>query len=80
MDHILEFPNIAWSVICLEKVRSPLIDASNPFAGVGSVALNEVLGEQKDVFTTLAKRWNMDRKDVQPVKEVPSKSSRTDLS
>jgi hypothetical protein len=80
MNHVLEFPNIAWPVIVLEKLRSPLIDASNPFAGVRSVALNEVLGEQQDVFTTLAKRRYMDGKYVQPIEEVQSKFSRINRS
>ena len=64
MDHVLKLPYIPWPVICLEKLCSPFIDASNPFAGVRRIALNEVLGEQQDVFTLLTKRGDMDRKDV----------------
>ncbi len=69
-DDILKFPDIARPVMALQKLRCPLFYPSNSPALFSSVALDEILGQRQNIFRTLAKRGDMDRKDVQPVEQV----------
>ena len=57
----------------LQKLRCPLFYPSNPLALFGSVAFDEILGEQKNIFRALAQRGHMDWKDIQPVEQIQTK-------
>src|SRR5580658_4953358 len=54
-------------------VGCALFYPSNPLALINSVAFDEILGEQKNIFRALAKRRDMDWKDVQAVEQIQTK-------
>src|SRR5580692_1781163 len=70
LNHILKFPDVSRPVITLEELRRFFINPANRFARLGSISFDEILSQGKNVLPPFAKRWDVDWKDVQAIKEV----------
>src|SRR6185312_15203418 len=47
-----------------------LADTSNPLAGLPSISFDEIFHEQWNVTTSVPKRRDVNRKDIEPVEQV----------
>jgi hypothetical protein len=68
-----ELADISWPRVLLQD--SDRVDRDIPARRTGGVcdSLQELTGEFRDIFRTAAKRWDLNRKDVEAIEEVASK-------
>jgi hypothetical protein len=76
LDHVLELADVAWPVVGLEQRQRRPADPPNALASLGGIPFDQVFDEKRDVVRTLAERRHVDRKDVQPVEQIPPECSR----
>jgi hypothetical protein len=74
LNHVLQLTDIARPLCAFEVVESTRIDAVNCAAEARGVLGHEVLHQVRYVFRALAKRRQLDRKNVQPVEEIATES------
>src|SRR3990167_4348987 len=70
LDDVLELADVPGPPVLLEDGEGLGRHPPDALAELGGDLLDEVRDERRDVLATLAKRWQMDRDDVQPVEEV----------
>src|SRR5579862_4221082 len=79
-DNVLQFPNIARPGVTLDhcaRGRTQRADIASEFL---RIELSEMLGESEYVLDSLAQRRKPQTHDVQPVKQILSKSPGCNLS
>src|SRR6266542_3837143 len=76
---VAQLAYVSRPVIGLEFRRGSAGEALARRAGLGGEAAQKVFGEKDDVVAARAERRDVDRKDVQPVKEVIAKRAPRDL-
>ena len=57
-------------MIGLEQVERLLADASNSLASLLRISFDEILHEQSNITTPIAKRRDLNRNDIEPVEQV----------
>src|SRR6267154_5241614 len=70
LDDVLELPNVPWPVVRLEERQRGPADLPDALAGFRGKPLDQIFDQERDVFGTLAERRDVDRKDVEPVKQI----------
>ncbi len=67
LNNVPQFPNVAGSVVILKPNDARAGQPRRRAAQLSYRQVNEMFGQQRDVFHTFLQRHNMDRKDIQPV-------------
>ena len=76
---VLQLAHVARPVVGLEELHRLLREARRGLAELGRVALEEVLGEERDVLAALAQRRHADGEDLEAVVEVLAEAPLGDL-
>src|SRR5579862_3011377 len=79
-DNVLQFPNIAGPGVTLDHCASCRTQRANVASEFLRIELSEMLGEREYVLDPLAQRRKPQTHDVQPVKQILSKSPGSNLS
>src|SRR6185503_15106258 len=75
-DHVLQFSDVAWPVVACKKFKGALVDSDWLFdTCLWSALLHEVLGQQRNVYSSLPESWHLDLKRGDPVVEVSTELS-----
>src|SRR5262249_32237894 len=61
-----------------QKLHAVLADGPDPLPRLARKAVDEILDEDGDIFLPFTQGGNVDRKDVEPIEEIPSKGSDVD--
>src|SRR4030095_5289961 len=70
LDDVLQLTNVARPLICLEELHRPTLDRPD-FLGFSSrIAVDQIFDEQGNVTHAISQRWDLDRKHIQPIKEI----------
>src|SRR5260370_34438619 len=80
LNHILQFANITRPGIRLKQIKALFVHRLKALSSLPCETINEVFDQQGDVFSSLPQRWNLNREDVETVKEVPPEDARDDGS
>src|SRR6267143_1815722 len=80
LDDVLQFANITRPGVRLKQIEALFVDRLKALACFPCVAINEVLDQQGDVFSSFPQRRHLNRKNVEPVKQVATKGARGDGS
>ena len=70
LDDVLQLAHVARPVVSLHEVEGLGRQLQVRLVVLGPVLLQEVMGEQRDVFAPVAQRRQLDLDDVQPIVEV----------
>src|SRR3546814_3386786 len=73
LDDVAKLANIAGPVVRLERGHRLGADLGRRHATFGGVAADEMIAQRCDIVAPLAQRRDMNRYDVQPVKEILGK-------
>ena len=72
-DEVLQFPDITRPVIADQSVHCLRWNFIDPLIHPLGVKLQEVVYQSRNIFRTLAQRWNMDWEYFQPVVKIVAK-------
>src|SRR5579863_8909243 len=75
LDYVLEFANVPRPIVGDEQLQRFRGNAAQILAQLRRDALNEVLGEQRDVFAALAQRWQANLNHVEAIEQIFAESS-----
>src|SRR3972149_6439860 len=78
LDDVLQLTDVSGPVIVREHFKCPWIDLLR-FLGGHSV-LEKEIHEQRNVFLSLAKVWDLERNDIDAIEKVFPESSRGNLA
>src|SRR6202041_1474505 len=70
LDYVLQFANVARPAVGLEQFEAPPIDSRDLLTRFAGVAVDEILDQKRDVLFSLPKGRDLDREDVEPIKEI----------
>ena len=79
-DDVLQLAHVARIRIDAQALHRQGIEARARPAQLARVAVEEMVDQERDVLPPLPKRWNPDRKDVEPVIEVLPEAPGLDLA
>src|SRR5882757_1393041 len=69
-NHILEFTNIAWPVVCFQGLQGAFLDRSERLSHLPAKSSNKILDEQGNIGRPFAQCGHRDRYDIQPIEQV----------
>src|SRR6185369_9088224 len=70
LDGVLQLADVAGPRVRHEKITRLAAEAGLELAHVAAQVTHEVIGEEQDIVTPLAQRWQMDAEDRQSVEKV----------
>src|SRR5258706_15641555 len=73
LDDVLQLADITRPGIRYEKVQSLLVNPANALSCFSSETIDEVLDQQGNVFFSFPQRRNLDRKNIEAVKQIAAK-------
>src|SRR6185503_18901082 len=84
LDHqplhlVLELADVAGPVVAHHQLHRLLAEAPDGLADLVGVALEEMIGEDRDVLAPLAERRQPEREDLEPVVEILAEAAPGDL-
>ena len=73
LDQVLQFSNVARPILVREAFERSRVDGTNLLARRCGKAVDEILGQQDNIFPALAEWGHRNEKDVQPLVQVQTK-------
>src|SRR5882762_8828898 len=70
LDDVLKLADIPGPIVGSEPLERPCLDAPDFLASLLSKALDQILGQQRDVVGSVAERGDFDGNDIQPIVKV----------
>ena len=70
LDYILQLPDVAGPIICVEEFDRLLVYVSNLLAQFLGVAIDQVSDQQGNIANALAQCWQSNRNNVEAIKQV----------
>src|SRR5439155_21529446 len=80
LDDVLQFANVIWPGIRSEKVQSFFIYSEESLSCFSCEMSDEGLDQQGNVFSSFPQRRNLNRKNVEAVKQIAAKCTSSDGS
>src|SRR5207244_9753106 len=80
LDDVLQLADIAGPGIRYKKIQSLFVYSVDVLSCFSSETVDEVLDQQRNVFSSFSERRNFDRKNVEPVKQIVTKCALGDGS
>src|SRR5262249_32535497 len=78
LNDVLQFANVTRPGIRREQVQGLSAHASYALSCFPRVTIDEVLDEQRDVFSPFPQRRNLNWEDVEPIKQIGAEGTRSD--
>src|ERR1700730_1173969 len=78
LDDVLQFANITWPGIRYKELQSLLIDPTEGLSRFSCEMTDEVFDQQANVFSSFPQWRNLNRKNVEAVKQIATKCTRGD--
>src|SRR6266852_8870342 len=78
LDDVLQFANVTRPGVRLEQFQALLVYPADALSCFPREPIDEVLHQQRNVFLSFPQRRHLDRKNVEPVKEVAPKCASSD--
>ena len=78
LDDVLQLTNVARPVVGEQQVQRLLVNRAEMSPHPRGVPLHEVLNQHRDVVFSGSKRRHVDRKDIQPIKQVSPETANPD--
>src|SRR6202041_999251 len=79
-DYVLQCANIAWRKVRLKQIQAPFVQCLKSLSCLPCVAIDKILDEHGDVVPSFPQRRDLNRKNVEPVKQVAPERARGDGS
>ena len=80
LDDVLQFAYVSGPRIGLQQFQRLLVDTSYVLTGFSRVAIDKVFNQQRNVLASFAKRRNLDRENIQAVKQIAAERPSADGS
>src|SRR6202008_591256 len=80
LDDVLQFENIARPRVRLKQFQAPFVYTADVLSYFPRVTIDEVLNQHGNIFQPVPQRRHLDRKNVEPVKEVAPEHARSNGS
>src|SRR5882757_2916713 len=80
LDDVLQLANITWPGIRLKQAETLFAHRLKVFSSFPCITIDEVLDQQGNVFSSLPERRNLNRKNVEAVKQIAPKFTLNDGS
>jgi hypothetical protein len=80
LDDVLQFANITWPGIRYKELQSLLIDPTEGLSRFSCEMTDEVFDQQANVFSSFPQWRNLNRKNVETIKQIATKCTRGDGS
>src|SRR5260370_3225342 len=74
----MELEKVSRPRVRLKQFQAPLVYPANALSRFPRVAIDEVSDQHRNIFPSFPQRRHLDRKNVEPIKEVTPKGARTD--
>ena len=78
LDDVLQFANVTRPRVRLKQFQAPLVHPANALSRFPRVAIDEVSDQHRNIFPSFPQRRYLDRKNVEPIKEIAPKGARID--
>src|SRR6267154_4947399 len=80
LDDVLQLANITRPGICLKQVEALFAHRLKVFSSFPCITIDEVLDQQGNVFSSFSQRRNLNRKNVETIKQIAAKCTLDDGS
>src|SRR5260370_27826796 len=80
LDDVLQFTNITRPGVRLKQIEALFVHRLKPLSCFPCVTINEVFDQHRDVSSSLPQRRHLNRKNVEPVKQIAPEHARGDGS
>src|SRR6266581_6447455 len=80
LDDVLQLADITGPGIRYEKIQSLLVNPADTLSCFSSETIDEVLDQQGNVFSSFSQRRNLNRKNIETVKQIAAKCTLDDGS
>src|SRR5207237_1661579 len=80
LNHVLQFANITRPWVRLKQIEALFVHRLKALSCFPCETVNEVLDQQGNVFSSFTQRRHLNRKNVEPVKQVAPERARSDGS
>src|SRR6266478_5719457 len=78
LNHVLQFANVTRPGIRLKQVQTLLFDPPYILSCTPRATMNEILNQHRNIFLSFPQRRHLNRKNVEPVKQVATKGAGSD--
>src|SRR5260370_3440799 len=78
LNHVLQFANVTRPGIRLKQVQTLLVDPPYILSCTPRATMNEILNQHRNIFLSFPQRRHLNRKNVEPVKQVATKGAGSD--
>ena len=76
LNDVLQFADVSWPIVGLEKLQRLLLDMADPLAGSPGISFDQVFCQQRNVIFPLAQRWYAYGENVDPIEKILAEFAR----
>src|SRR6202040_3574023 len=77
-DKVCKFANVSWPIGINQGLHGDFPDRPNALFHAAGEARHKKVDQQWDVLASFAKRWNLDREDVEAIEKILAELLLTD--